>query len=332
MLPDNGPSQVQKLQALEGIVDNPNAFTLLSQSPFDPLQDIIKKVNSLQYKDFKEAFHITSFNSINIARILAQVVYYFRAYSQIGKIGKLKEGEEVIFNVPSGNFGDALAGYYAKKMGLPIAKIIIATNENDMLHQFFQTGVYKSPKREGKDFVQLTNAPSMDIAKASNFERMLFDMYHGDSEKIAKLYQDFATHGSFVVEKEILEQMRSVFDSHASTNEERLHTIRLMDSLHHWGIDPHTASGVVPMVEGDLIVNPFGKKVIFLETSHIAQFGTELSQAGIDLPQSHHFDDLLASLRKKQPQEGRDFCRINDDFSTTLATIEKIMKEVLPKK
>ena len=184
MLPSTGPSAVQRLQAVNGIVDNPNALTLLAEVPFDPLQDVVKKVNSAEFSEFKAEHNITSFNSINIARILAQVVYYFRAYSELNRKGAIYTGDEVIFSVPSGNFGDALAGYYAKKMGLPIKYIVIATNENDMLHKFFQTGRYEPPKRDGKDYVEVTNAPSMDIAKSSNFERMLFDMCGGDAGRV----------------------------------------------------------------------------------------------------------------------------------------------------
>ena len=135
-------------------------------------------------------YNITSFNSINIARILAQVVYYFRAYAQLNLKYQLPLGDEVIFSVPSGNFGDALAGYYAREMGLPIKKIVVATNENDMLHKFFQTGRYEPPKKDGRDYVEVTNTPSMDIAKSSNFERMLFDMVDGDADRVKGWYDD----------------------------------------------------------------------------------------------------------------------------------------------
>lgn len=116
MLPSTGPSAVQRLQATNGIVDNPNALTLLVDAPFDPLQDAVKKLNSPEHADFKTQHNLTSFNSINIARILAQVVYYFRAYAELVRTGKIKNGDEVTFSVPSGNFGDALAGLYAREM------------------------------------------------------------------------------------------------------------------------------------------------------------------------------------------------------------------------
>lgn len=109
MLPSTGPSAVQRLQATHGIVENRNALTILADAPFDPLQDIVKKVNSPEHADLKTQYGITSFNSINIARILAQTVYYFRAYAEMVKTGSIENGDEIIFSVPSGNFGDALA-------------------------------------------------------------------------------------------------------------------------------------------------------------------------------------------------------------------------------
>jgi len=249
MLPNTGPSYVQALQAKNGISDNPNALTLLADKPFDPLQDIVKKINGPEYQDFKEEHGITSFNSINIARILAQVVYYFRAYGQLLKNGTIENGEEIVFSVPSGNFGDALAGYYAKKMGVPIKEIHVATNENNMLERFFNTGIYEPPKdADGQDRVDVTNAPSMDIAKSSNFERMLFDITGGDYKKVQQWYKDLQETGSFQVDDETLGKIQEIFSSSSSTDAERLDTIREMSETYNHGIDPHTASGVHPFL------------------------------------------------------------------------------------
>lgn len=283
MLPSTGPSAVQRLQAVNGIVDNPNALTLLAPIPFDPLQDVVKRVNSREFADFKAEHNITSFNSINIARILAQVVYYFRAYAQLNLHHGHPVGEEVVFSVPSGNFGDALAGYYAKKMGLPIKKIVVATNENDMLHKFFQTGRYEPPKKDGKDFVEVTNAPSMDIAKSSNFERMLFDMVDGDADRVKGWYDDLAKNGYFQVDSETLRKIQDVFTSYDSTNESRIGAIKHLGYNLNHGIDPHTAAAVVPWMDTATFPEPEETEifhsdtpVIFLETSHVAQFGEEL--------------------------------------------------------
>jgi threonine synthase len=340
MLPSTGPSVVQRLQAVNGIVDNPNALTLLADASFDPLQDIVKRVNSPEFTDFKAEHNITSFNSINIARILAQVVYYFRAYAELLGTQEILKGHEVIFSVPSGNFGDALAGYYAKKMGLPIKKIVVATNENDMLHKFLQNGRYEPPKNDGKDFVEVTNAPSMDIAKSSNFERMLFDMVDGDGDRIKGWYNDLARNGYFEVDRETLWEIQQIFTSYSSTDNKREVMIKKFWDEYQHGIDPHTASAVAPWYffddqsgnREDLYDSLRQKNipVIFLETSHVAQFGEELENKGIIVPGMHEFDRTLDAMRNAQPQEWVHYLRTRDSFDTILPDIKKAIEEILP--
>lgn len=299
MLPSTGPSAVQRLQATHGIVENRNALTILADAPFDPLQDIVKKVNSPEHADLKTQYGITSFNSINIARILAQTVYYFRAYAEMVKTGSIENGDEIIFSVPSGNFGDALAWLYAKEMGLPIKTINVATNENDMLHDFFLTGVYE-PKT-----IHVTNAPSQDISKSSNFERALLWACN-DPEQVKKWYDELAREWSFCVDRDTLKKLQSIFTSSTSTDAEREHTIRHMAWVHNHGIDPHTATGVYPIIMGE-----FGTQtpVVFLETSHVAQFGEELRERGIIVPGMDEFDETIAKMRKQAPEEGLHFLR-----------------------
>ncbi|MDD5769444.1 MAG: threonine synthase [Candidatus Gracilibacteria bacterium] len=324
MLTNYGPSYVQKLQAVNGISNNPNAFTLLADTPFDPLQDIVKKLNSKEFADFKSKHKITSFNSINIARILAQIVYYFRAYSELLKSGNIQIGEKVVFSVPSGNFGDALAGYYAKKMGLPIEKIVVATNENDMLKVFFDSGVYAPPKKDGKDFVKITNAPSMDIAKSSNFERVLFDIYNFDDEKIKSLYDELARTGEFRVENEILNKIREIFISASCTNEERVEVIKYFGETFNHGIDPHGATAVIPFTRGDF---DFGsKKIVFLETSHIAQFKKELQEKGVNISGMNEFDKEIEKMEQNKGVEGKNYIMITGEFDEAFETIKKAIE------
>lgn len=330
MLPNIGPSYVQALQAKNGISDNPNAFTILADQSFDPLQDIVKKVNTdPEFADFKEQNNIISFNSINIARILAQVVYYFRAYSQLVASGKINSGDEVIFSVPSGNFGDALAGYYAKKMGLPIKTIHVATNENNMLERFFQTGTYEPPKgKNGKDKVDVTNAPSMDIAKSSNFERMLFNMTWRDSERVHNWYKDLKENWSFQVDSETLKKIQKVFTSSSSTDNQRLSTIRNMSEAYNHGIDPHTAAGVHPFLEKDT----GGVPVIFLETSHVAQFGKELESKWLIVPGMNEFDTIIEAMEKNVPVEGLDYVMSTWNFDDVFEKVKAGILDVFPRK
>lgn len=157
-----------------------------------------------------------------------------------------------------------------------------------MLHKFIQTGRYEPPKRDGKDFVDVTNAPSMDIAKSSNFERMLFDMVDGNANKVRGWYDKLEKNGYFQVDKETLLKIQKVFVSSTSTNEERLYAIKKFTLSEH-GIDTHTAAAVVPWLR-DHESADYGEladsdtPVVFLETSHIAQFTSELEQQGIIAP------------------------------------------------
>lgn len=340
MLPSIWPSVVQKLQAVSGIRDNPNAFTLLADAPFDPLQDIVKKINGAEYQTFKEKYHITSFNSINIARILAQTVYYFRAYAKLLEMKSVKIWEKVSFSVPSGNFWDALAGYYAMRMWLPVEKINIATNENDMLHVFFETGRYEPPKKWGKDFVEVTNAPSMDIAKSSNFERMLYDIVDHDDSLIKEWYTQLAREWFFEVDKVTLMKIRSIFTSSSSTNTERLDAIRQFAQKYHHGIDPHTAASVVPWIQSAPweweenknqtgYISEIKVPLIFLETSHIAQFTAELETLGISAPGMHEFDDIIASMRENSGEEWKNFLYTGKDFETIFPDIVDIFESRL---
>lgn len=299
MLPSTWPSAVQRMQATHGIVNNPNALTILADAPFDPLQDVVKKVNSPEYAALKTQYWITSFNSINIARILAQTVYYFRAYAELIKNDFIKNWDEIIFSVPSGNFGDALAWLYAKEMWLPIKTINVATNENSMLHRFFETGIYEPQK------IQVTNAPSQDISKSSNFERALL-WACGDTAKVAGWYQELEKTGSFTVDATTLEKLKSVFTSSTSTNADRLSTIEYMAGQYDHGIDPHTATAVDPILSGQFDTSI---PVIFLETSHVAQFAEELRQSIWIVPGMHEFDETMAEMRKQTPEEGVHFLR-----------------------
>lgn len=333
MLPSTWPSWVQRLQAVNGIVDNPNAITLLADLSFDPLQDIVKKINWPDFVDFKNKHNITSFNSINIARILAQIVYYFRAYTELLRMNKIKNWDEIVFSVPSGNFWDALAGYYAKKMWLPIGKIMVATNENDMLHKFFETWVYEPPRRDWKDYVQVTNAPSMDIAKSSNFERMLFDVCEMDSEKIKNFYTTLALTGRFEVNEDTMKKIREIFVSAPSTDQERLSAIKsFRDQFDHW-IDPHTAAWVVPFAMQKPTHTLSNKMpVVFLETSHVAQFWDELRAQWIIVPWMDEFDETINAMKNAVPVEWRDYLRVSWKLDETFEQIKRAIEEILPTK
>ncbi len=215
-----------------------NIFNIAIDGMFDDCQDVVKAVAS--DLAFKERHGLGAVNSINWARIVAQVVYYFKAYFAATS----SNDEQVSFAVPSGNFGNIFAGYVAKRIGLPIRRLVLATNENDVLDEFFRTGRYRP--RKGAD-TYTTSSPSMDISKASNFERFIWDVVEGDGEKVAWLWKQVDEAGGFDLSTDrAWERVEedSGFVSGRSTHADRLDTIRLVKKRYGRVIDPHTADGV----------------------------------------------------------------------------------------
>ena len=216
-----------------------NIHNIAVDGVFDDCQDMVKAVsNDLE---FKRKFKIGTVNSINWARLLAQVVYYFAGYIQATTDNKQK----VSFTVPSGNFGNVCAGHVARMMGLPIDKLVVATNENNVLEEFLRTGVYRV--RSSTDTVE-TSSPSMDISKASNFERFVFDLLGRDGARVKVLFSDtLSREGRFDLSADpVFDQVatRYGFESGKSTHADRLQTIKDTFSLHGVIVDTHTADGV----------------------------------------------------------------------------------------
>ena len=236
-------------------LQEPNIHNLAVKGVFDDCQDMVKQVNA--DAAFKAKHHIGAVNSINWARIAAQVVYYFKGYFAATK----SDAEQVSFAVPSGNFGNIYSGYVARSMGLPIRKLILATNENDVLDEFFRTGRYR-PRKD----VAATSSPSMDISKASNFERYVYDLLERDG---ARVKQYFAK-GEF----ELLVS-REGFVSGRSTHADRIACIRDVQGKYGVTIDPHTADGV----RVGLGHREPGVPLLCLETAQPVKFGATIREA-----------------------------------------------------
>ena len=245
-----------------------NIHNIAIEGVFDDCQDIVKAVsNDLA---FKRQYRIGTVNSINWARLLAQVVYYFAGYFQATKAN----GEPVSFAVPSGNFGNICAGHVARSMGLPIRQLVLATNENDVLDEFFRTGTYRV---RGTAETHETSSPSMDISKASNFERFVFDLVGRDGARTAALFGEAITkQGGFTVSAE--EQARIPgfgFVSGKSTHADRLATIRATWNAHRVLIDTHTADGLKVAREH---LQP-GVPMLVLETALPVKFAATIEEA-----------------------------------------------------
>lgn len=331
LLPYEGPSEVQTLQATSSRIKN--AITILIKWDFDTAQAHIKTFNGPEYADFKEKHNTLSFNSIQILRIISQIVYYFRAYSQLIQQGVIQNGDPIDFSVPSGNFGDALAGFYAREMGLPIRKINIATNENDILHRFLKTGIYEPVRKEDgtrADAVK-TMAPSQDITVSSNFERVLFWACN-DAGKIQKWMDDLKKTGKFEADTETLTKLKTVFTS-SSTNDEWIRAMQIQVWKEHGKIiDPHTATGVFPYA-----VRKPDVPTVFLETAHPIQFPASKYLQGSGVPDfeswaKEHGNDndqamveYVNSLRAYTPVEGEDYLVSWPTEAEVFATIQKAL-------
>jgi threonine synthase len=245
-----------------------NIHNIAVQGVFDDCQDIVKAVS--RDLEFKRRYRIGTVNSINWARLLAQVVYYFAGYFQATR----SDGERVSFAVPSGNFGNICAGHVARSMGLPIAHLVLATNENDVLDEFFRTGTYR-PRATAE--THETSSPSMDISKASNFERFVFDLLGRDGARTRQLFTEgLARDGSFnITPAEQARIGRTGFLSGRSTHADRLATIRQTWKRSGTLVDTHTADGVKVAREH---VQP-GVPMIVLETALPAKFAATIREA-----------------------------------------------------
>jgi threonine synthase len=266
---------------------DPNIFNIAVEGVFDDCQDIVKAVsNDLSYK----ARHkIGTVNSINWARVVAQVVYYFRGYLA----ATTDNAQKVSFTVPSGNFGNICAGHIARMMGLPIDQLVVATNENDVLDEFFRTGVYRV-RKSAETFH--TSSPSMDISKASNFERFVYDLVGRDPQRVHALFRKVDTHGGFDLSgapgsdgDEFRKAADYGFVSGRSTHADRLATIRSVQEKSGLTIDTHTADGVKVAREHVRA----GVPMIVLETALAAKFNETIVEAlGRDAERPAGFEEI----------------------------------------
>ncbi len=249
-------------------LQDPNIFNIAVRGMFDDAQDIVKAVSN--DAAFKAKYRIGAVNSINWARVMAQVVYYFKGYFA----ATTTNDQQVAFCVPSGNFGNICAGHIARMMGLPIARLVLATNENDVLDEFFRSGVYR-PRTTAE--TRVTSSPSMDISKASNFERFVFDLVGRDAAKVRELWAQVDAGGSFDLRgTEYLEALPAYgFASGSSSHAHRLATIRDVWTRYRVMIDTHTADGVKVAREH----RTPGIPMIVLETAQPVKFAETIHEA-----------------------------------------------------
>lgn len=288
--PEDGVSSIQKKQMLTQEGDN--TFVVSINGNFDDAQRGVKEImndkNLINLLD-QEDYRFSSANSINIGRLVPQVVYYFHSYLNLLKEKKIKMGEKINFVVPTGNFGNILAAYYAKEMGLPVNKLICASNENNILTDFINTGTYDKKRK-----LKLTSSPSMDILVSSNLERLLFHLNHGNDIEIRNNMVNLEEEGEYKAENIDLQDFKGYF----STEEETSDSILEVYKKHNYLMDPHTAVAHNAYKKYVLETKDSTKTVI-VSTASPFKFGEKVANSiGIDTENKDDFQ-IIEELEKK---------------------------------
>lgn len=292
--PHGRMSEFQRAQMYS--LQDANIHNIALKGVFDECQDIVKALaGDLK---FKSDYHLGAVNSINWARIAAQVVYYFWGWLR----STSGPGQQVSFAVPSGNFGNILAGHIARQMGLPVRRLVLATNENNVLEEFFRSGIYR-PRAAAQ--THATSSPSMDISRASNFERFVFDLLDQDAGRVRACWDELARTGQFDLSSlKPLFEARYGFVAGVSTHADRLATIKSLYERTGVLIDPHTADGV--KVAADYVEE--GVPMLVLETALPAKFGETIQEAiGEPAPVPAHLRDLADLPQRVHVME----CRVD---------------------
>lgn len=294
MLSPHGRMSAFQRAQMYSLMDE-NIHNISVKGVFDDCQDIVKALAG--DVTFKTSYHLGAVNSINWARICAQIVYYFwawlRSSDAAANAGTDLSNYKVSFTVPSGNFGNILSGHFARSMGLPIHRLVLATNENNVLEEFFRTGIYR-PRASAETLA--TSSPSMDISKASNFERFVFDLLGRDPKRLAAIWKKLEQEGSFDLSAQQARFSAEFgFVGGSSTHQDRLDTIRKVQQESDLLIDPHTADGVKVAQQ----FTETGIPMLVLETALPAKFGETIQEAtGKTAPIPEHLK-ALADLPQK---------------------------------
>lgn len=331
LYPKDGVSPVQKLQMQA--VDAPNVKILGVDGDFDFCQSSVKELFAdTEFAEEIQEQYTTQFsaaNSMNWGRLLPQVAYYFSAYADLLSKEEIELGEEIEVCVPSGNFGNILGAYIAKKMGLPISKFICASNENNVLTEFINTGVYDISDKH----LLKTDSPSIDILKSSNTERFLYRICGDDSDLIQKFFTDLNTVGKFSIEENLLNTIQKEFAAAFCTEQEMQETVRKYYEEKKLLLDPHTA---VAMKVSEMI--PSDKKRIVVATAHYGKFPVAIAKIlgkneNTSLPQLF---EMLVEMNPIHPQHSQlqktiastaiQTQSIPNDYQILKDTIEQFLK------
>lgn len=285
LFPNGRVSPIQERQMTT--VTDSNIHCVAVEGTFDDCQDIVKA--SFNTPSFREKVHLGAVNSINWCRVLAQTTYYFWSYL---RITDKHPGATVNFSVPTGNFGDVLAGFYTKQMGVPLGKLIVATNENDILHRFFTKGEYH------REPIAKSISPSMDICVSSNFERYLFHLAGNSPDKLADWMKGFESTRKLDISGDLLKQAQSDFLSARADTSMTLDIIKEFNDKHNYLLCPHSAVGVSAVQQHNMV----NEQTVCLATAHAGKFPAAVQRAVDPLPPPPEQLGALATLEVRRSE------------------------------
>jgi threonine synthase len=297
LFPKGRVSPIQERQMTT--VEDSNIHCVAVEGTFDDCQDLVK--SSFNSPEFRDRVKLGAVNSINWCRVLAQTTYYFWSYLRITDDSEFKD-KPVSYSVPTGNFGDILAGFYAKKMGLPVGKLIVATNENDILHRFFTKGEYH------REPIAKSISPSMDICVSSNFERYLFHLAGNDSSKVADWMKTFETTKKLDISGDLLEQAKADFSSARADTSMTLDVIRDYNEKYNYVLCPHSAVGISAIQQ----LGEVNGSMVCLATAHDGKFPAAVKQAIDPLPEAPKELACLLELPTRVSECANDLKSVQD--------------------
>ena len=329
--PESGVSAMQKMQMVTQ--EGKNVRVCAVRGNFDDCQRGVKDAfaegtRSASDPESGDGKLLSSANSINIGRLVPQVVYYFSAYSQLVSSGEISAGDDLDFIVPTGNFGDILAGYLAQQMGLPIGRLVCAANANNVLEDFLHTGIYD----RRRDFVK-TSSPSMDILVSSNLERLLFYASDGDCALVSGLMQQLKENGVYSLSGMPLQKIRQVFSAGSCSEEDTRKTIRRIWKDSGWLCDPHTAVAFHVLEQYQLSGEYTGNKCVVLSTASPFKFPaavlSALGETNCEGLSDFAMADLLASVTGQDIPANLSALRTKPVLHTDVIRTEEIVRYAL---
>ncbi len=319
--PHGGVSKVQELQMTT--TDGNNTYVAAVKGNFDDCQNAVKEIfGDRRFNEYlvQNGYELSSANSINWGRLLPQIIYYFYAYLDLTAKGSVGFGDKINFVVPTGNFGNILAGYYAYRMGLPINKLICASNENKVLTEFFETGEYD----RNREFIR-TNSPSMDILISSNLERFLFELTGHDGKKISDWLYELSTKGSFTVDSGVRERINEILSAGYANQDETLETINEVFDKSGYTVDTHTAVGI--KVYKDYAAKTGDKTVTVIDsTASPYKFNTAVLEA-LEGPDSVEGKDEFSILDELSRVSGTDIHPGLKNLDTKPVKYDKVVEK-----